>query len=347
MPQQQPNVVVVGYTLDACYIARTLANNPSCKSVTFINTGILGYPLDTMKDFLTEASVLKLQDAGVKCDFTKYHNARFMYIPHKNLAIQNNTNGLFQYPLNKASFSNDAEYANLINGIGDMEVFMDEYKETTKPHVLYSSKIGKYIIRGIFDRIPNNKFNGIKISKMTSRSYKKEFPMDFIGDVGTGNIYYPSTSYNDICMELLNHPKIRIRTGDISKIKDTVSLRIKNTTVYMCDNRVDIVCNYMYGMFDRIRHYVSNTKNVYDSMEPNCVRDGVILTPMDQSWGASCHGDERVNIYTVGCNPGDAMLSDLVPVFRNQQMLAKYKNLFTLYADKVLMIGSKIETILH
>ncbi len=142
---------IIGYSIDAVLYARELAEADN--EIVFIKTGKLGYPLDDIKECLTETSVNKIKQFLPKVDFKKMVNFTYMFLPYDQLNFVNGRNGLVSYPLNRKSLESAEELEQIEICFNNLERFKKKLDKSTNyinmckkffPQWLYNSLI-KYI----------------------------------------------------------------------------------------------------------------------------------------------------------------------------------------------------------
>ncbi len=163
-----------------------------------------------------------------------------------------------------------------------------------------------------------------------------------MGNNGSGFVYKPAETYENICKELLNHKNItKILTVELSKLKTFLIERQKNVDVVLMDNRVDYLCNFSQGKFDKIDIY-TETSSEMNEEEFIDINEGIVITPMKKYF---CIINELGNITKVYSNLTSdyTKYSTVISTINNKKIYKDYQNLLNLYSGKHLCLETFID----
>lgn len=335
---------IIGYTLDAVIYARELAE--AGNKVVFINTGTLGYPLDNIRDYITYNTVQKIKSFDPIIQFTKIVSNTYVFFPYGQLEFVNSHNGLISFPLNKKSFESAEEWEQIESCISQMDKFKQKLENATNYINIYKKFFPKWLYDSMIKYIGVNKWGGLKQAKFTKETLTKEINLTHLNEYGNGNIYKPDISYKSVCEKLLNNKNIKITEIPVEKLRNFVVSRQKDTDVVFMDNRIDYLCNYSYGRFERISisSEFSKESNLEEFIDIN---DGIVLTPMKDYW---CITNEFGNICKIKTQyKTDFKISEMtqhVPTAINKKIYNEYKKLLHLYSGKQLSLEPLIESVI-
>lgn len=344
MDMKQKTTTVIGYSLDSVLYARELAEADN--KVVFINTGILGYPLDNIRDYISYNTVQKIKSFNMTIQFTKIVNNTYVFFPYNQLEFVNSHNGLISYPLNKKSFESAEEWEQIELCIDQMDKFKQKLENATNYINIYKKFFPKWLYDSMIKFIGVNKWGGLKQAKFTKDTLVKEINLAYLNEYGNGSIYKPENGYKYVCEKLLNNKNIRITEIPIEKLKNFIMTRQKDTDIVFMDNRIDYLCNYAYGKFERVSFSGEYSK------EPNLeefidITDGIVLTPMKDYW---CISNEFGNICKVRTQyKSDFKITELtqhIPTAINHKIYGEYKKLLNLYSGKQLSLESLVESVI-
>lgn len=344
MRSQQKQSYVVGYSLDSAMFARELAL--AGDKVLYINTGKLGYPLDDIKDYISYEDVIRLKTLGVCSGFNKLVNSRYAFIPYDQIKFVNSNNGLFQYPLTRASFETAGEWEEMSLCLLDVAQFRKTLNEASNFINIYKNFFPKWLYDSVLRYMGVNKWGGYRQSKFTRDALAREIDLSYLDCANTGAIYSPENGYNALCNELLDHENIEVRESNIESMRELIISRIKGITLYFMDNRVDYVCNYMYGKLDRVKFNV-------EVVTESCVEEfidvdvGMVLTPMKDYWCTSNYLGDMIRVYSEPITElNDVRISEISPTNVNKKLLDQYGKLMSLYPNKYLVLTPLVVTTL-
>lgn len=338
------NTYIIGYSLDACLYARELADAGT--KITFLCTGELGYPLDFIKDFLSESGVNTLKAVLPELTFKKHPNYTRVFLPYNQLDFVNSHNGLISYPLNKSSFECAEEWEQIENCILNADRFLSRLDESNNYVNIYKKFFPKWLYDSLIKHISVNKWGGLKQSKFSKDCLLKEIDISRLAHSGTNMIYSPDITYSNICRKLLSHRNITLKKQALDPLKKIMTERHKLSDIIFMDNRVDYLSGFSQGKFDRINIKVEETtdQHMEEFIE---LSDGFVYTPMKEYWGARNNYGSVIKIYSneeTGFVFKDT--SALIPTINNEKIYEDYKKLLNLYSGKHLILDKFIDTIL-
>jgi hypothetical protein len=339
---------IIGYSIDACLYARSLANNE--QDVIFIRTGPLGYPYDYIGDFITEKDVIKInKQLNEPIQVQPLVNSRYVFFPYDDLKMINSKNGLLSYPLNKLSFESPEELDSVVDCAKNITLFMETVKNSSNYINMYKSFFPKWLYDSIIKYMGVSKWGGLRQSKLTKKALMKELDLSLISGFGTGVIYKPVLTYEEICNELLNSPRIKIDDNeDISNMTKTIKTRFNNADIMFMDNRIDSFIGYHHGALDRIdiTSEITSEQGLEEFID---VDDGIVLTPKKPYWCATNKlgviqkiSSELVDI----TQTHDKKPTILCPTNNNVKMINDYEELLKLYSGKTLNLTKYISSVL-
>lgn len=336
---------IIGYSIDACLYARSLANKDM--NVSFVVTGPLGYPYDYIGDYITEADVEKINKyLPQPIQVQPLVNSRYVFLPYDELKMINSKNGLISYPLNKLSFESPEELDEVVDCAKGIEIFMDKMENSSNYINMYKSFFPKWLYDSIIKYMGVNKWGGLRQSKLTRKALLKELDLSFISGFGTGVVYKPTITYEEICRELLNSPKIKVENGVLNDMPKIIKSRFNNADVIFMDNRIDSFIGYHHGSFDRI-DVVSETTSEQGLEEFIDVDDGIVLTPKKPYW---CTTNKLGVIQKISSSlielTTDKKPTVLCPTINNVKMISDYDDLLKLYSGKKLNLNKYISSVM-
>lgn len=335
---------VIGYSLDAVLYARELAEVGN--KVVFINTGVLGYPLDNIRDYVSYNTVQKIKSFDVTIQFTKMVNNTYVFFPYNQLEFVNSHNGLISFPLNKKSFESAEEWEQIESCINQIEKFKQKLENATNYINIYKKFFPKWLYDSMIKYVGVNKWGGLKQAKFTKETLIKEINLAYLNEYGNGSIYRPETGYKAVCEKLLDNKNIKVVQMPVERLKNFVINRQKDTDVVFMDNRIDYLCNYAYGRFERVSFEgeLSRESNMEEFIDIN---DGIVLTPMKDYW---CVSNEFGNICKIKTSiKRDFKVTDMTqhtPTAINKKIYGEYKKLLNLYSGKQLSLEPLVESII-
>ena len=335
---------VIGYSIDSAIFARELALNGD--DVVYIQTGKLGYPLDDIRDFISYEDVVRLKTLGVVSGFTKLVNSRYAFVPYDQLKFVNSKNGLFQYPLNKSSFETAGEWEEMELCLLGVSEFRDTLDNATNFINIYKNFFPKWLYDSVLKFMGMNKWGGYRQSKFTRNALAREIDLSYLDCSNASTIYTPENGYEALCNELLNHDNIKTENTSIDSMKQFITSRVRDGQVYFMDNRIDYVCNYMYGRLDRVKFRA-------EPVTEQCVEEfidvvnGVVLTPMSDYWCTSNRNGDMIRVYSDPITElNDNRISQISPTNTNKKLIDQYSKLLGLYSGKDLILEPLIMTTL-
>lgn len=337
------SVIVIGYTLDSAILARELAQKQN-KQVTYLQTGTLGYPLDDLSDYISYEDVILLTTLGVDTEYRKLVNGTYVLMPYESLKFINARNGLISYPLNKSSFDSAEEWEQLEFCLHKLTEFRDALEDSTNFINIYKNFFPKWLYDSLLKYIGVNKWGKIRQSQFSREALSKEINLSYLDSTNTGVVFKPTCGYENVCNQLLTHQNITIRKTNISDIHKILIKRYPNTDIILCDNRVDYICNYTYGNFDRVqfKSEISNDKNLEEFID---ISDGIVLTPMKEYWAISSDKGMIKKLYSSTIDTLNYIKqSDIPMTTNNKKMYFEYKKMLQLYSGKILDLDARVVT---
>ena len=337
-------VYIIGYSLDSVMFARELAERG--KIVTFMESGVLGYPLDDIHDYISYEDALKIKTLDGDSQFEKLHNATYVHIPYDELRFVNNRNGLISYPINESSFDSADEWEQVQFCLTNIKEFRDKLAASNNYINIYKNFFPKWLYDSLIKYMGINKWGGFRQSKFTRNGLDQEINLSCLDGKSTGTIYRPIGGYKELANRLLTHANIKRESIELKAIKPMLVRRYKDADVIVMDNRVDHVLGYMHGAFDRVLWETETSKesNIEELID---VDDGIVLTPTKEYWCVSNHNGIITKTHTklvdeLGCNSQ----SQLAPTTSNEKMYKEYKKLVSMYSGKLLHLGPMISTVI-
>jgi len=331
---KDPIFTIIGYSLDSAIWAREIAN--SGKTIHYYKTGKLGHPLDDIRDYISYEDVFKIQSVGVSTNYNKLYNSTYVFMPYEQLKFVNNRNGLFSYPLNRSSFESAEEWEQVELCISKINEFREELKNATNFLNIYKKFFPKWLYDSFLKSVAVNKWGGFRQSKFTKQALAKEINLSFLDSSNTGNIYKPEIGYEKLCKKLLSHKNIKIVNVDIKDVRDIMIKRHKHMEIVLMDNRVDYICNYTYGNFDRVKFEVEKCteSNIKEFMD---IDDGIVFTPASDYF---CTSNDQGNIIKIRSTKIEEFnyteQSQISPTNYNNKLYNEYKKMVKLYSGKIL-----------
>jgi UDP-galactopyranose mutase len=336
-------VYIIGYTLDATLIARELAEKKNLK-VIFLNTGILGHPLDDIGDYITHEDMIRINALDVITPFKKLSNSTYAFIPYNELKFVNNRNGLISYPLNKSSFDSAEEWEQVEYCILEINKFREKLEQSSNFINIYKNFFPKWLYDSMLKYMGVSKWGDFRQSKFTRDGLAKEIDLSYLDVSNTGTMYAPVNGYNQLCKEILNHPNITLEDYKLKDVNNFLRTRFKNADVIVCDNRIDYICNYTYGNFDRVVFETEKT-NETNLEEFFDISEGIVLTPTKDYWCITKHQNDITKIRSRYIDDlSNNELSVIAPTITNKKIYSEYQKLISLYSDKILYLSNNTIT---
>lgn len=327
-------VFIVGYSLEACYVAAKLSAEGA--DVVFYKTGTLGYPCDDIRDYMDQSSydaigkyVRNMSElVSPKVDPIAY------YSPYDELKITNDSNGLVNYPLRRSSFETISEYEIFRDKMSAVSDITSLAEQSSNALFIYK----KYMPRNVFDSLfkdhGSGKWGGVLQYNATMLA--REIPINYSTYSGP-LIYYRAHSYESLCESLLSN--VNIVEYSLDRVKSDLRRRIHGKYIIM-DNRIDFICNYMHGRVSRV---VLNKHSVPIDMcdEFRCRKDvSALRFSHPEYWlsyamsksAAIRVSSERVRRLSFS---GQSMV---VPSVQSYDILSAYGNLVGMYSGKAFSL---------
>ena len=333
---------IIGYSVDAALYARELAEADN--KIVFLKTGKLGYPLDDFRDCLTENSANKLKFFIPELEFKRHVNYSYTFLPYNQLEFVNTHNGLVSYPLNKKSFECAEESEQMEACALNLEKLKLKLEHSNNYINIYKKFFPKWLYDSLVKHIAINKWGGCKQSKFTKEALYKEVNLNFLNNPTSGILFQPVMTFEDICKSLLKHENIKIMDASVDKLKKFILERNKSADIILMDNRVDYICGYAQGKFERVKLRIENSQEKFHE-ELFEINEGIVFTPLRDYWCIlNNYGDVR-KIFSEEIKESTKELSLITPSIINKKMYEDYKYLLNLYSGKHLNLDTYIETI--
>lgn len=337
-----PTYIIIGYSVDAAVWAREIALTGA--KVKFFQTGKLGHPLDEIRDYISYEDVIKLKTLGVDVPFKKLVNGTYMFLPFDQLKFVNSRNGLISYPLNRSSFESAEEWEQMELCMHKIDDFRKELEQANNFLNIYKNFFPKWLYDCFLKYIGMNKWGGIRQSKFTKVALAKEVNLSCLDDTSTGVVYRPKNGYEDLCEKMLEHDNIKCTHITLPELKKFIIKRHKNTEIALMDNRVDYLCNYTYGSFDRVDFLGERMKdkNLEEFIDIN---DGIVFTPMSDYFCITNEEGKVIKIKSSKVEKFDCVdQSVILPTTINAKMYNEYRKMMNLYSRKVLNLDNFLST---
>lgn len=326
---KKETIFVIGYSLEACALARGYAN--AGNHVVFVQTGHLGHPLDVVNDMISYEDTLKLQVLGCKTQFEKLPRSSFCFVPYENIKFVNTRNGLFTWPICKTSFEIAEEWEEVMDFLHDLESFTQKLETANNPVSIYKTHFPRWLFDCLLKYVGVNKWGGLKQSKMLKEGIVREIDLSQL-DSTPSAFYRPAEGYKALCEDLLSG--IEIISCSIKKVRHFMDTIHRNNSVVIADNRVDYIYQYIFGAFERVtwRSELVDENNCPELMD---VADGTVLTPTMASWCSSNHFGQAKRVYSSPVDDiGNYDISILTPAQTNKKVMNEYINFVKLQKKK-------------
>jgi UDP-galactopyranose mutase len=341
---EKQNVYIIGYSLEAAYKARILANKG--KKITFLQTGKLGYPLDDIRDYISYEDILVLKSLDINFEIEALYNSTYTFIPYEQLKFVNNRNGLVNWPLNKSSFDSAEEWEQMEFNLTKLDEFRQKLESSTNYINIYKNFFPKWLYDSLIKHVGVNKWGGQRQSKLSKDGIAREIDLSCMNSGNTGNVYRPLHGYESVCTNLLDHPNITISTLDFKQLHKLLITRHKAADVIMMDNRIDGILEYMYGNFERVvwTSEKITTPHIEEFID---IADGIVFTPTKDYW---CTTNRLGDIIQIKTRVVDEMpcrtISEICPTTANKKIYAEYKKIVNLYSGKILDLDKLFSTVI-
>jgi hypothetical protein len=340
---KNPIIGIIGYSIESCMWARKAAILG--EKVVYFQSGELAYPLDNIRDYIYNKDIEKLKKLEVTFPYKKFFNNTFVFIPYEQLQFVNTTNGIISFPLNKSSFESAEEWEQIEVCMRNIQLFKSDLEEANNFLNIYKNFFPKWLYDCLLKQISINKWGNIRQSKYTKAALAKEINLSYLNQSNTGHIFRPEVSYSKICEMLLDHPNIIRKNIAVKDIREFMLARHKDMQVILMDNRVDYICNYTYGYFDRVKFRADVTKDInYEEFIDN---EGVVFTPTKDYF---CITSEEGNVFKIYSEKiteyNYVEQSQICPTSHNEKLYEEYKKMVGLYSGKILNLDFLINTVI-
>ena len=336
------NYAIVGYSLRSVLWARQIAI--SGQKIIYIKSGELGYPFDDINEYISAKDITLIKSLKVDFPVKKLCNSTYIYIPYDQLKFVNNRNGIISYPLNKSSFESAEEWEQIQVCIETLDDFVKDLENASNFVNIYKNFFPRWLYDCLLKYVGINKWGNIRQSKLTREALQREINLAYLNKFGTTTVYKPKMGYAKLCEALLKHKNIEVKELKITDLRDFLLNRHKNLDVAFADNRIDYLCNYAHGKFDRVKFECKRFK--YPNMEEFIdISEGIVFTPTKEYF---CTSKEEGVITTVTAKNIDTLnyteQSNISPTSYNRKLYAKYRKLVNLYSRKTLNLDPIFDT---
>lgn len=333
---------IFGYSLDSAYLARELANRDF--SVEYYITGELGYPYDLVGDYFSYEDCLKMRSVGVDVKYECLNNSTHVFVPYDELKMVNSKNGLISYPFNRSSFESAEELEQIEMLLKNLGSFNEDILTASNPLNVYKSFFPKWLYESVLKNLGSNKWGNIKQNKFTASGIIKEINISTLDSSHVDAIYRPTDGFVSLCRELLNHPNIKSDKYPIEKMNGIVIKKYKTAEIIVMDNRIDYICKYAQGLFERVIWTPeANTERIVEEFID--IDDGIVFTPNKDYW---CITNKRGKITklksTLVTDLRQTEYSIIAPTVHNHKTYLAYKKMMGLYSGKMLKLGNSFYT---
>ena len=340
---------IMGYSLDS--VIEAVRRKLNGENVHFLATAKLGEPLDTYKDMVdgNTVSMLEVISPIKRKDFDVFHNPRHLYIPYDKVKIKNTKNGVIAFPLNKASFEDEAEWKSVCESFKKDEIakiHADKGNTPSKMITAMKNSMPKDFVETFGKALSNTRWRGINVSKLTMIGYGYEYSFDLLEKEYTETFYKPKRSFESMCHEMLEAVDIELTEVNNKVCKKIVMDKKFTETLVVMDNRVDSYMDYICGMFDRVKMDVEPVKI------PSAITsagDGIFYTPLvDEFWGVNVIGDLAYKLSATHLTTIYDQFVTEIPLTRtNAKLYNTYANMIKFYgANKTLDINQRVTTMI-
>lgn len=344
--ENKNTVYIMGYSLDA--VIEAVRRKMNGDSVHFLATAHLGEPLDRFNDMLSARTVALLNVISpVKVEYKEYHNPRFLYIPYDKVRIKNTNNGIIQFPLNKNSFEDEAEWKGICDAFNKepvSSVLADKGNLPSKLVSAMKANMPVAFVDTFCKAMGMTRWRGIQLSHLTMIGFHYEYPFSFLCTDYTETFYRPNMSYEDMCNGMLASLEIPITYVNAKACSSMILDRKFTDPLIIMDNRVDAYLNYICGRFDRIRMSSEQVK-----MPPQLAtgRNGLYYTPYSTDfWGVIIIDDKAFKLTSeLVTTLYDTFLSEIPLSRTNAKMYNQYETMIKFYGqNKTLDVRQRVET---
>lgn len=277
-------VNVIGDSLEACLYARYLASKPNITRIDHYTTGEYGgFYFDQIKDssycalFLTDSQLSKILDFIPDLS-TILIEENYLKAPMKKMRFSSPYDEYVSFPINRSSFELEMDYVDNILKNYTYDEFISEYKEHKNITKLMKSIFSDNFYMNLVKKIGCNQWNTNQSQLDAGRLYRI-LQLDQLSSESPFRYHYPANGVSALCVELLNHPKIKIHKADRKTIKSETKAQTDRVT-YLFEY-IDYYMDFMFGGFDYVvGHTEVHSKSI---SEYKYFR---ILTPFDKQYYA-------------------------------------------------------------
>jgi hypothetical protein len=298
---------VIGYSLDACVKVRELILEGH--EVTLFKTGPLGGYYDTTYDWLLEDPKELLEKLETKHRMRVLENGFFVDLGRSL--------GLF-YDIN--------EFGHTKMPLAPLEInplhFVKEFMEANNPTLMLKSAYGKQLYETVVAALGSKKYL-ITQTQASKGIMAAELGIEHIASGKPYVLYRPYGGFVSLCEKLTLGATVKEKT--IQDIRHLFTKPAFKNPVYMMDNRIDYVLDYVLGPIARISLRVEPRHSKKQNI--------VVKTPTMPSWAyteAYTKGfrNEAYAIYSDKIKSlSDVPISVLVPTKDNAKIIKDYTDL--------------------
>lgn len=336
---------VIGYSFDAVIDACILAVEGH--RVTFVQTGPLAGPMDEFHDMVMSgyADVLSRFLPGMEYKYVK--NPRHMYLPYSKVSVANTQNGIFRLPFSLATFSKeDGERFSAAFQHEDIQKAYNDKSGT--PSLLLTAmrkRMPKDFVETFLRPMQLTRWKGIQLSALTMYGYLYEMPLSHFSENYDEVYAKPVLPYCEIAEQMLSRCGIQVEHMRLCDVGKFIKTKDSSRTVYLRDNRVDQIFDYVCGQFDRVSMSCSA------AMCPSLLsiaKDGIYYTPLHEYWALMIDGDK---CYKYETEPVATLYTEditEIPLTRtNVKVYDEYRKIVGRYGDIDLDLGQRALTLVR
>lgn len=339
-------VTIVGYSFDS--VIEAVVQSTNGKKVKYLSTGEPGEPLDRFGDMVSGRYADMISILLPEVDFQAIRNPRHIYIPYDAVKLTNNSNGVFQLPFNKNSFT-PTEYDEIAAGFASAEIQACYQNKSATPSKLVTAiknKMPKAFSDTFAKALSTTRWRGIQLSHLTMFGYEYEYSFEHLNEDNFSEIYcIPKISYAEMCKRLFEKFNIECTSVTAEEVKKLITKRNTDGEVIIMDNRVDYYMNYVCGRFDRVSMSVEKVKMPHQFAR--CT-DGLYYTPLSNDfWGIIVRGEDAFKCTSAKVNTLKLIsATSEIPLTRNNvKLYDQYSKMIKLYGNKSIDLSQRIETL--
>lgn len=331
-------VYIMGYSLDA--VIEALRRNMNGQKVHFLATAKLGEPLDLFHDMLSNKTVAILKVVSpIEITYKEFHNPRFLYIPYDRVRIKNTKNGIIQFPLNKNSFDDEAEWKSVCESFKQDAVYSVLVDKGNSPSKLVSAMkahMPSTFTDTFCKAMGMTRWRGIQLSHLTMIGFNYEYPFEFLDRDYMEIFYKPEMSYETICTQMLAVAGIQVTHIGAKACSKIIRDRGFTDPLIIMDNRIDAYLKYVCGRFDRIR---MSSEQVKMPPQLSTGRNGLYYTPYStEFWGVEILDDKAYKLSSeLVTTLYDEFVSEIPLSRTNAKLYNQYESMVKFYGPKKML----------